>query len=413
MTFIMMKSKSFTVVVGLLVTFLSMSSEVIRTYHVTEPGTLASMMGDDWRGIDSLVISGEIGHDDVMTMRRCVYEGATSGINLYDASLPGDALPDGAFRGGLVIRGEKYVEYDYSLRYVTLPPTLRSIGQYAFADCGLLCIDLPRTLTEIGACAFSGCAMLRGRLSVPAGVSSLQATFSGCERVTEVEILAPSCSLDGTFDGMYSLKSITLPAQWNMGDNTFRNCRSLGGEIVMSPSSSRVMIPEKAFFMCASLTRVVMPENVYACGPNAFDYSGLQDVVWPKTMPWGSAQMFSFRHCKFKQFFANFFMREVTPRNFAGNELLEEFGVDGNVTLQAGALAGCHLLRSVYCVSDTPPVVTGGDPFPDKCADAVLYVPAGATDAYEAAEYWSTFGEIVELEEFPQWVVDHSKTLQQ
>ena len=96
-----------------------------------------------------------------------------------------------------------------------------------------------------------------------------------------------------------------------------------------------------------------------------------------------------------------------------GNELLEEFGLDPSVELRTDALAGCKLLRAVYSVGDTPPHIPGGDPFPDKRADAVLYVPAGAAEAYATAEYWNTFSQIVELEEFPEWVVGHSRILQQ
>lgn len=409
-----MNKRVLTLLPCLMALSLSLSSRVVQTYHVTEPGSLAVMMGESWQGIDSLVVTGEINDDDVAMMRRCVYQGVTTGINLHDASLPGDRLPSQAFMGGLVIKEGREVEYDYSLQYVTLPASLRAIGEYAFAYCGLLQIELPQTLTEMGACAFSGCSMLRGRITVPEGVKSLYATFSGCERVTEVEILAPSCKFYGTFDGMYSLKQVKLPEEWSLGDNTFRNCRSLEGEIVMPPPSiGSVDIGANAFFMCTSLTRVVMPGHVYQCGPNTFDYAGLQDVVWPVTMSWGNARLFSFRHCKFRQFFANAFMRWVEPANFAGNELLEEFGLDPSIELRADALAGCKLLRAVYSVGATPPAITGGNPFPDKRADAVLYVPAGAAEAYAAAEYWNTFSQIVELEEFPEWVVSHSRTLQQ
>ena len=394
-------------------TLSSLSAKVVQTYHVTEPGSLSVMMGESWQDIDSLVVTGEINADDVATMRLCVSQGRTTGINLLDAVLPDDALPAEAFREDLKIYDEQHVGYDYRLQYITLPQHLRSIGEEAFANCGLRQINLPETLESIGDEAFMGCCWLSGKVSVPPRVTTLTGTFSGCERVREVEILAESCILgNSTFDGMFSMRYLKLPENWNVDYSscTFRNCRSLEGEFKMSASTR--MLNEGLFVMCTSLKRVVMPENLISSFTN-FDYSGLEDVVWPKLMTWGNAWSFSFRHCKFKQFFANTFMRWVEPKNFAGNELLEEFGLDPSVELRTDALAGCKLLRAVYSVGDTPPHIPGGDPFPDKRADAVLYVPAGAAEAYAAAEYWNTFSQIVELEEFPEWVVSHSRILQQ
>ncbi|MBO5541108.1 MAG: leucine-rich repeat protein [Muribaculaceae bacterium] len=395
------------------VLWLPLGARVVQTYHVTEPGSLATMMGESWTGIDSLVVTGDINADDVATMRLCVDQGRTTGINLLDAALPNDALPVEAFREDLKIYDEQHVGYDYRLQYITLPQHLRSIGTEAFAYCGLRQIDLPETLESIGDNAFMGCCWLSGKVCVPPLVTSLTGTFSNCERVREVEIQAENCILgNSTFDGMFSLRHLKLPEKWsvNNSSHTFRNCRSLEGEFVISASTKR--LNDGLFVMCSSLKRVVMPEYLYSSF-TSFDYSGLEDVVWPKSMTWGNAWSFSFRHCKFKQFFANTFMRWVEPKNFAGNEMLEEFGLDPSIELRANALAGCRLLKAVYSVGATPPAITGGNPFPDKRADAVLYVPVGAKDVYQATEYWDTFSQIVELEEFPEWVVSHSRILQQ
>ena len=408
-----MMKKQFLCLLQLCLLQLPLAGKVVQTYHVVEPGTLAEMMGESWQGIDSLVVSGEINNDDVATMRQCVNEGRTTGVNLQDAVLPDDALPDGAFADKLRIYDDQYVGYDYRLQNITLPKNLRSIGGNAFANCGLRHIDLPETLESIGVNAFSGCCWLSGKVCVPPQVSALTGTFNGCERVTEIEIQANYCVLgNSAFDGMFSLRHLQLPENWcaNNSQCVFRNCRSLEGEIVIPASTTKIGLD--LFVMCSSLKRVVLPESLYYCN-TSFDYSGLEDIVWPKSMVYGNARVFSFRHCKFRQFFANYFMRWVEPKNFAGNELLEEFGLDPSVELRPDALTGCKLLRAVYSVGETPPRITGGNPFPDKRVDAVLYVPMGATEAYEAAEYWNTFSQIVELEEFPEWVVSHSKALQQ
>ena len=392
---------------------LSVCGKIVQTYHVTRPGSLSEMMGESRLCIDSLVVIGEVDADDVATMRSCVYDGITSGLNLLDAVFPDNALPDDAFASGFVIN-EGEVGYDNSLQYVTLPRSLRSIGNNAFTNCGLRQIDLPETLERIGAYAFAGCCWLTGCVTVPAGVTELVGTFERCERVAVVEILAPTCNFSGTFNDMFSLRRIAFPSTWNLtGNATFRNCRSLEGVLEYKTTATSAQIPAENFMMCSSLTRIVLPEQLRACGQRAFDYCGMQEIVWPKSMPWGSAQLFSFRHGKFTRFFAHRFMRSISLENFAGNEQLEALGIDAHITLQGDALSGCRLLRSVYCVGATPPAVTGGEPFPDKPADAVLYVPMGAKPAYETAEYWNSFGQIVETEVFPEWITSQSLTSSQ
>ena len=106
-------------------TLSSLSAKVVQTYHVTEPGSLSVMMGESWQDIDSLVVTGEINADDVATMRLCVSQGRTTGINLLDAVLPDDALPAEAFREDLKIYDEQHVGYDYRLQYITLPQQTR------------------------------------------------------------------------------------------------------------------------------------------------------------------------------------------------------------------------------------------------------------------------------------------------
>ena len=407
-----MKTSKLFLLFILSVLWLPLGARVVQTYHVTEPGSLATMMGESWTGIDSLVVTGDINADDVATMRRCVYEGVTTGVNLMDANMPDDALPDSAFIAGFVIDEHGKAHQDYRLQYVTLPRSLRSIGNLAFAYSGLRAIELPLSLTAIGSRAFYACRMLGGEVCVPEGVTSLIGTFAQCERVQRVQVLSPECRLAGAFANMYSLRQVDMAGGvCNItGDNTFYNCRRLAGEVVMP--TTMPSIPSGTFMMCSSLRKVTLPERVQMCMPNAFDYSGLEEVVWPSTMSMQGIRQFTFRHCRFKRFVANYWMSNVTQENFGGNYQLEQLAVDKNVRLKGGALARCNKLCEVYCVSDVVPAIYGeGSPFPDKAADAVLYVPRGAKAAYEAAQYWNTFSRIEELDEFPEWVSSNSHYL--
>lgn len=80
-----------------------------------------------------------------------------------------------------------------SLKRVVLPPTIESIGQYAFAGSGLESLELPPSVRSIGQEAFRGCNKLR-QLNIPEGIDTLRfATFMG----SAIEELHLPASLTG------------------------------------------------------------------------------------------------------------------------------------------------------------------------------------------------------------------------
>ena len=72
------------------------------------------------------------------------------------------------------IAGEAFYS-NHALRgTLTLPSTLRSIGEFAFYGCdGLTALKLPASLEHIKAHAFQNCDGLRGGVTVPDSVYSV------------------------------------------------------------------------------------------------------------------------------------------------------------------------------------------------------------------------------------------------
>ena len=72
---------------------------------------------------------------------------------------------------------------------ITIPSSVTSIGEYAFAGCtGLTNITLPSGVTSIGEAAFYGCTGLTS-ITIPLGVTSIGgAAFSGCTGLTSITI---------------------------------------------------------------------------------------------------------------------------------------------------------------------------------------------------------------------------------
>ena len=142
--------------------------KTLTIYMGQEPGTLKEKLGNDLYKVRNLVVRGEINGDDLATLRDMV--GCTGdktrrlaklnlraaqivkgGIYMDDKELNKDNhLPDLAF------------ERAVSLRSITVPSTLRSIGYAAFQDTySLREVNLNEGLVEIDTWAFASCYKLK------------------------------------------------------------------------------------------------------------------------------------------------------------------------------------------------------------------------------------------------------------
>ena len=151
--------------------------------------------------------------------------------------------------------------YD-TLKSITLPSSLVSIGEMAFRSCqGLSSITIPENVTELGDSAFLGCT----------GLSTV--VIEG--PITEVQ--------NSTFSGCSSLASITLPDTiTKIGDSAFNECTAL--KSITLPDGVRE-IAYRAFFKCTSLETITIPENVTTIGNQVFGNSkSLKIAVVPNSV---------------------------------------------------------------------------------------------------------------------------------
>ena len=131
--------------------------------------------------------------------------------------------------------------------HVSFPSTLTSIKKYAFYGCSdLVSVDIPNSVTFIGENAFRECTGLTS-VFIPSGVSSIS---------------------EGTFRGCTSLASVDLPYLFEIGDYAFYHCNSLNDLVI---PNSVVSIGTYAFESCSSLTSVTIPSSVNTIGQYAFD----------------------------------------------------------------------------------------------------------------------------------------------
>lgn len=167
------------------------------------------------------------------------------------------------------IHPEAFYYSKKTLRSVTLPDSIRTIGADAFKECELLSeINLPDSITMIGNEAFAYCSSLK-HITIPACLIQTSAfAHSGLETVTiseGVETIAASAFF-GT-----NLKEVVLPSSIR--------------EIEMS-----------AFQKCESLEKAVLNNGLQHISTYAFSDTSLKEIVIPSSV--SDITEYSFMHCK-------------------------------------------------------------------------------------------------------------------
>lgn len=208
-----------------------------------EPGTLKKKLGKDLYKVRSLIIRGKINGEDLATLRDMV--GCTGdktrrlaklnlraaqivkgGIYMNDKELDKDNhLPDLAF------------ECAVSLRSITVPSTLRSIGYATFQDTySLREVNLNEGLVEIDTWAFASWNVESSleKINIPSTVRSFQGTtFASCYKLKDFTFHPdnPYYTFDGiavytkdygqivhiipSYDGMLPLPDECRTVQWS------------------------------------------------------------------------------------------------------------------------------------------------------------------------------------------------------
>jgi len=315
------------------------------------------------------------------------------------------------------------------LTSITIPNSVTNIGDNAFSVCsGLTSVTIPNSVTSIGRSAFSGCSGLTS-VTIPNSVTSIgRSVFSGCSGLTSITIPNSVTSIgEHAFRGCSSLTSITIPnGVTSIGNYAFYDCSKLTSITIPNGVTS---IGEDAFYDCSKLTSITIPNSVTSIGGGAFSYcsglasikveagntnydsrdncnaiietasntlvSGCKNTVIPNSVT--SIGNNAFFHCSR--------LTSVTIPNSVtsiGNGAFYEcfsltYIVIPNSVTSIGnrAFCSCYYLTSVTVLNPTP-IAINQDTF--SLTDALLYVPIGSKKAYEAADYWKDFKEIIEID---------------
>ena len=155
---------------------------------------------------------------------------------------------------------------------LSLGKNIKTIGDYAFYDCrDLTSVTIPQSVTSIGAHAFGSCISLT-TLSLGENIKTIgDYAFNDCWVLSSVTIPQSVTSIGAhAFDNCRILDSLTINgAIESMGKQAFESCISLK---TLSLGENIKTIGNFAFRNCLSLTNVTIPEKVTTIGPGTFSY---------------------------------------------------------------------------------------------------------------------------------------------
>ncbi len=198
-----------------------------------------------------------------------------------------------------------------------------------------------------------------------------------------------------TFGGCTSLTSVTIPSSvTSIGGFAFYNCTGLTNIVI---PDSVTTIDDWAFYGCSSLTRLTIEDGTgdLTFGAYVFNEAPLQ------TLHMGRNVTSTYTNPAYQPFYGKTTLTELTIGDsvtclsdsaFLNCTALTTVVIGESMdSIAAAAFAGCTAMTSLTCNASIPPtcdadVFSGVDK--EKCT---LYVPAGTTDLYKAADQWKDF----------------------
>ena len=338
-----------------------------RLVSVVLPTSIRSIGRDAFNkcyGIGSILIPDNvetIGQDAFAFIPNVEYTGSAQGA-------PWGALAVNAYHEG------QYYYTDNSKTHIvccerdaveaTIPPTVTTIGDAAFACCfNITTIRIDSTVNHVGSGVFGNCA-------------SLESVF---------------------FNPLLS----------SGGDYAFADCPNLR-QVTIGEKVSK--IPLKFCYNCSSLTEINIPDNITVVNSDAFARcTSLESAVLGNGLTQTAVSMFE--GCTgLKEVTMSENLQTIRTYTFEGCSSLREIVIPVSVNYINGyAFAGCSGVTRIVCMRELVPVM-GDRAFDSIDSGIEVFVPCGKESDYSQDSQWQRFDNImgksyymVVSENNPQW----------
>ena len=327
-----------------------------------------------------------------------------------DVNTTGDILIPSKLNDYTVVAIAEGAFIDCQISSVTIPEGISLDEGRAFVSCdNLTSVQLPEGLTSTGLATFHSCRKLQS-INLPSTLIRIEdETFENCESLKEIVLPANLISIGEEAFKRSAISKITIPAKVEfIHSSAFLGCKSLTSLSVAEnntkydsrndcnaiietatnklvanlPSAttipSFVKIIGAYLFEGSNITSIDIPEGVTTIEKGVFASSNLNTISFPNTLT--SIGDGAFGRCKN-------LTTIILPASLTtiGNDAFEE----------------CKKLKDVYNLSTIPQIIDSNYSFSTGYTDglvygATLHVLPGCKAAYQAANVWKNFLNIVE-----------------
>ena len=304
---------------------------------------------------------------------------------------------------------------------IVLPPSVKSLGTYAFAFCtrlksinlpttqqtlpvsflegctSLESIELPATLTTINTDVFYGCTKLSS-VNLHEGITTIGVrAFYNC-KLTEITIPSTVTSIGSKAFQSNPTTSVTwLPKTCSIGTGDSSPFYSTSSKITSFTLGDSVqVIPGYLCYAMNKLENIVLPEKLTTVGQYAFNScSLLKDVTIPASVTSIGTYAFAFcpaiRHFEFPNG-----IKSLATSVLEGSTGLEEVIIPASVTtINQDAFYNCSNLKAIRNYAITPQGIPSRALYNVNKQTCILYVPMDYIDLYQAADVWKEFYNII------------------
>lgn len=178
----------------------------------------------------------------------------------------------------------------------------------------------------------------------------------------------------------------------SIGNGAFMDCENLQSVIV---PKSVIKIGSRAFRLCSNLTYISIPNSVAIIGGGAFERCRkLSSFSIPCNVTYINSNTFCECYNMESVTIPNSVMN-IFDKAFECCESLKSVTIGKNVkSIEHSAFSYCPNITSVTVINPTP-IKIEKNAFINR-KNATLFVPKGSKSAYQAADYWKEFKEIIE-----------------
>ena len=298
------------------------------------------------------------------------------------------ALSDGCFSGCT------------SLTSVTMPDWLETIPSLCFSsDTKLETVTFNEGLTYITKDAFRDCSAIT-EVTIPSTVTSVNG-FRRCSGITSLTLSEGITEIEtNAFDGCTSLTSVTFPSTV-ITICGFQECTGLSSVVIPDATTT---LGDYVFYGCTSLTDIEFGSGLQSIGSYAFGKTGITSIDLPDALP--AIGEYAFYSSDLVSIDIPDSVLSIGFAAFAGCGSLKRVYLPEELTeIGYMAFSECNALTDLFSYTVDPPTLIEASLddssqdhiFSDEAlASATLHVPSGCIDNYTSDDYWA-FSNIVEI----------------